>query len=52
MNKFERLQPKTLKEKVQNTLEKIHPVYCCTCAKVSEPETSQKASKKSQSRKI
>jgi len=52
MNKFERLQPKSLKEKMQNTLEKMHQVYWCTYSRVAEPKPAYRIRKKSRSRKI
>ncbi|HKZ22724.1 MAG TPA: hypothetical protein VJ165_05935 [candidate division Zixibacteria bacterium] len=52
MNKFEKFQPKSLKEKMQNTLEKMQQVYWCTYAKVAELKPAYRIRKKSGSRKI
>jgi len=52
MNKFERLPSKSLKEKMQNTMEKMHQVYYCTYSKVAEPKPAYKIRKKPRSRKI
>ena len=51
MNKFEILQPKSLKEKKQNTIEKIQQVYWCTYSKVAEPKPGYRIRKKSHSGK-
>lgn len=52
MNKFEILQPKSLKEKMQNILEKMQQVYWCTYSKVAESKPRYRIRKKSRSRKI
>lgn len=52
MNKFERLQPKSMKEKMPNVLEKMQQVYYCTYSKVAEPKLAYRIRKKSRFRKI
>ena len=46
------LQPKSLKDKMQSTLEKMQQVYWCTYSKVAEPKPRYRIRKKSRSRKI
>lgn len=52
MNKFEKLQPKSLKEKMQNMIEKMHQIYYCTYSVAAEPKASYHIQKKPRSRKI
>jgi len=46
------LQPKNLKEKMQNTLEKMQQVYWCTYARVAEPKPGYRINKKTVPKKL